>query len=148
MSMYGDQETQIFPGGDGIDGAKQSFKDETDVNTIIARFAKTGLLTPVMERPPMFIDVSEVGDYREAIDNVRLAQHLFMQLGSTIRAKFDNDPAEFLDFATDPKNEAEMRKLGLLPERREDAPRGERERGGDVPEVEPPVETPEVPPED
>ncbi len=96
-------------------GAKQSFKDECDVNSILARYAKTGLLTPVVSRPGIFVDVSEVGDYRTAIENVRSAEALFMEIPSGIRAEFDNDPAKFLDFCTDPASEDRMRELGLLP---------------------------------
>lgn len=96
-------------------GAKQSFKDETDVNNILALYAKTGLLTPVVSRSPAFIDVSAVGDYREAVENVETAQKLFMELPSVIRSEFRNDAAEFLDFCTDPDNEDRMREMGLLP---------------------------------
>ncbi len=94
---------------------KQSMKDECDINLILARHEKTGLLTPVDTRPAMFVDVSGVGDYREAIENVRNAEDLFMQLPSKVRAKFDNDPAEFLDFCSSSENEEEMRDMGLLP---------------------------------
>jgi len=96
-------------------GAKQSFKDECDVNKILARYAKTGLLTPVTSRSPAFVDVSSVGDYRSALENVRSAKALFMELPSGIRSEFQNDPAEFLDFCTDPDSEDRMRELGLLP---------------------------------
>ena len=96
-------------------GAKQSFKEECDINNILARYAATGLLTPVQQTPGFFVDVSDVGDYREALDNVIQAQALFMQLPAVIRARFENDPAAFLDFASDPTNEDQMREMGLLP---------------------------------
>lgn len=111
---YGAHERyQLETGKEG--GAKQSFKEECDINNILAQYAKTGLLTPVTSRPPMFVDVSDVGDYRTALENVRTARDLFMQLPATIRATFDNDPATFLDFASDPDNEDELREMGLLP---------------------------------
>ena len=43
---------QLEAGDSG--GAKQSFKDECDINNIISRYAKTGLLTPVNVRPASF----------------------------------------------------------------------------------------------
>lgn len=113
MSMYGVEYSGIDCGTEG--GAKQSFKEECDINTIVAQYAKTGLLTPVVQRPPEFVDVSEVGDYRTALEHVRIADDMFMQLGSAIRGEFENDPAIFLDFCTDPQNEDRMRELGLLP---------------------------------
>lgn len=103
----------------GSEGAKQSMKDECDVNTILARYAKTGLLTPVTTMPQAFVDVSEIGDYRSALENVRQAGELFMQLPAHIRARFGNDAAMFLDFATDPANVGEMRKMGMLPKEQE-----------------------------
>ena len=94
---------------------KQSMKEECDINNILARYVKTGLLTPVVKRPPMFMDVSNVGDYRTAVENVQQAQELFANLDSGTRARFNNDPAEFLDFAVDNDNRDELRELGLLP---------------------------------
>lgn len=116
VSMYGKTVAETTKIKGGKVGAKQSMRDECDINMILARYAKTGLLTPVVTRPPMFVDVSEVGDYRQAVQNVESAQNLFMELPATTRARFANDPAQFLDFATDPANETEMIELGLLPE--------------------------------
>ncbi len=120
MSMYGlevEKGVRFRPvvacGTEG--GAKQSFKDECDINNIIARYVQTGLLTPVNTRPQEFVDVSMVGDYQSALENVRSAGAMFNALPSGIRAEFDNDPATFLDFCTDSQNEERMRDMGLLP---------------------------------
>lgn len=122
-------------------GAKQSMREECDINNIVATYAQTGLLTPVNVRPPMFIDVSGVEDYRQALDMVIAADKLFMQLPAKTRALFDNDPAVFLDFSADPQNADELRDLGLLPKRAaEEAPEPE-------PKEEPPASE-ETPPED
>lgn len=98
------------------DRTKQSMKDECDVNRIISNYTKTGLLTPVTQDPGIYVDVSEVGDYKSALAQIDLAEGMFNQLPSTIRAKFRNDPAEFLDFASDETNKEEMIGMGLLPE--------------------------------
>ena len=118
-------------------------KAECDINNILAHYAKTGLLTPVHQRPGMFVDVSEVGDYRQAIHNIRGAEELFMQLPSVVRGRFENDPGAFLDFASDPANTDEMIEMGLLPRPEEEAPPAPPE----VPPVveEPPVIPPEAP---
>ncbi len=131
-------EVIVDCGTDG--GAKQSFKDECDVNQILARYAKTGLLTPVTARSPAFVDVTMVGDYRSAIENIRSAQELFMDLPSGIRTEFGNDPAEFLDFCIDPENEDRMRELGLLPALEEAVEPAVVVEPPEV--VEPPVEPP------
>lgn len=87
---------------------KQSHRDECDINMIVARFDKTGLLTHVRENAGQYGDVSEVGSYREAIHRVRLVEESFMQLSAVDRAKFNNDPARYLDWAaTAPTEEPE-----------------------------------------
>lgn len=82
--------------------AIQSAKDETDVNRIVARFEKTGLL-PQVDVIGDYLDVSEAGDYRSALDRIRDVDRVFQQLPAAARAKFDNDPALFID------------QVGLLP---------------------------------
>ncbi len=113
MSMYGVEYAPLDTGPDG--GAKQSFKDEVDINNILALYAKTGLLTPVTSRSPAFVDVSLVEDYQAAVQNIQAANDLFMDLPSAVRTEFKNDAAEFLDFCSDPDNEDRMREMGLLP---------------------------------
>ena len=66
---------------------QQQFKDEADVNYIMARYQKTGVLVdPLTQatRKPMFDDFSELGDFRDHQQAVIDAQELFMQsrLGS------------------------------------------------------------------
>lgn len=108
---------------------RQSEADACDVNLIMARYEKTGVL-PSVGREAFFADVSEMGDYREALENVRRADEAFMSLPAKVRGRFGNDAAEFLDFCSDVENRAEMVEMGLI----------EDESG--VPEV---VETPETP---
>lgn len=99
--------------GEGV--TKQSFKDECDIHNILRQYARTGLLNHVNTRPPMFVDVANMPDYRTALQNVRDAEDLFMQLPSKTRQRFENDPGVFLDFCNNPENEGELRELGLLP---------------------------------
>lgn len=93
---------------------KQSMKAECDINNILRRFAKTGVLEHVTGRAARFVDVSQVTDYRAALDHVRSADEYFSRLPAKVRARFKNDAAEFLDFVSDAKNEAEAVELGLL----------------------------------
>ena len=95
--------------------AKQDMAAECDVNNIIAQYKRTGLLRSVEARPSFYQDVSEMGDYREALNAVRAAEELFMELPSATRAEFENDPALFLSFASNEENEDYLRSLGLLP---------------------------------
>lgn len=97
---------------------KQSEKASCDVNRIMARYVKTGII-PIDQRPSFFADVSEMGDYRTALTNINMVQSYFMTIPPAIRQQFDNDPAVFLDFCADPANHEELINLGLLPKKPE-----------------------------
>lgn len=109
---------------------RQSEADAADINKIMARYEKTGVL-PVSQREALFIDVSEMGDYRSAVEQVELVNEYFRQLPAKVRAEFDNEPARLLDFMSDPANEARARELGLVEK--------EEPSAGSVPPVEPAV---------
>lgn len=83
---------------------KLSMQDECDVNRIVERFRATGLVSHLAKGAPAYLDVSEVRDYREALEHVRAVGEFFSQLPAPVRAEFHNDAAAFLDFVTDPAN--------------------------------------------
>lgn len=93
---------------------KQEFKDECDINRIVARFEKTGLVNHLAQGVPQFADVSQMGDYRSALHTVMEAEEWFMGLPAKVRAQFRNDPAELLDAMHDQSRHAELIELGIL----------------------------------
>lgn len=99
----------------------QSEASEADINVIIRRYEKVGMI-PVDQREPLFIDVSDIGSYRDVIEHVRAADAAFMSQPAELRARFGNDVAAWLDFCSDPNNREEMISLGLLPKEAEAAP--------------------------
>jgi len=90
----------------------QSQKDEGDINAIVARFIKTGTL-PVRPMPLTFADLSEVPSFQEAQNIIIEAERAFMTLPAGARSMFDNNAAEFVEFAMDPANVEKMREWGL-----------------------------------
>jgi len=94
---------------------KQSFRDECDINHILRQFNVTGQL-PVGSVQPQYGDFSGITDYQSALNAVMAAQDSFLALPAKLRAKFDNDPAVFVDWASDEANKDEMKALGLLRE--------------------------------
>lgn len=76
---------------------QQQFKASADINNILKQFDRTGLITHVAKGTPLYLDVSEMPDYRTALDHVRQVEDHFMTLPSEIRARFNNDPALYLD---------------------------------------------------
>lgn len=108
---------------------RQEFKDEADLGKTIKRFAKTPEGRVALQNAQGFVsgrfeDVSEIPDYRTALDQVNAANRKFMALPAIVRKRFDNDAALFLDFCSDPKNIDELRKLGLAKPVSENAVKG------------------------
>lgn len=92
---------------------KQAFQEECDINVIVRRFGLTGQL-PVGVRMPQFGDFSEVTDFHEALNAVRVAEESFLAMPAEVRARFGNDPGQFVDFVADDRNRDEAVKLGLV----------------------------------
>lgn len=76
---------------------QQQFKESADINNILRQFDRTGLITHVAKGTPLYLDVSEMPDYRSALDHVRQVEGHFMTLPSEVRARFNNDAALYLD---------------------------------------------------
>jgi len=92
---------------------KQSFKDECDINRIMARYAATGTLDYLTKKEAQFLDVSDL-DFQNAMQIVTESREAFMLLPSALRDRFSNDPAKLLGFLSDPSNLDEAIKLGLV----------------------------------
>lgn len=120
--------------------AQQSGKEDADINTLVARFGITGTM-PQLDRVPMQGDFSEVGDYKSAVDAILAAEEKFMMLPADTRARFRNDPQEFLEFTSNPDNRPEMEKMGMVKPRPAD-PEPIRVRVIADPAEKPPTETP------
>lgn len=92
----------------------QSFKEECDINVVVAMHQRTGSLQHVNVGTPTYGDYSEVGSYQEALDTVIAAQDAFMALPAKVRTRMGNNPAVLLEFLANPDNKAEAQKLGLV----------------------------------
>lgn len=93
--------------------AQQNFKDETDINYIVRQFGLTGEL-PGKPLSPQYGDFTGVLDYHSAVNAVLAAQDDFMELPAQLRSRFNNDPAELIDFLSNEENREEATKLGLV----------------------------------
>lgn len=95
--------------------AKQEFAAECDINNILKHFSTTGMLNHVSARAAqgVYQDLPDAVDFQESLHLVRAAETAFMTLPSKLRDRFNNEPAEFLAFCSDPANLPEMRELGL-----------------------------------
>ena len=91
---------------------QQSFAHETDINTIVDRFMKSGVL-PTPSSMPQYADYDGVFDFQSAMNVVRQADENFMRLDARVRSRFGNSPQKFLEFFADPANADEAVRLGL-----------------------------------
>ena len=106
-----DTDDVFFP-ADAV-GAKQSFKAECDINNIVKSFnPRTGEFSHMALTAPIFGDVTDL-DFRQMMEMITNAQAEFNQLPAEVRARFGNDPHEFVSFCQDPGNLPELEKLGL-----------------------------------
>jgi phage internal scaffolding protein len=92
---------------------KQQFKDECDINVIMAQYQQTGIIDFLNKHEPQYIDCTGF-DFDQAQYTVAQAQSLFNDLPSSIRARFENQPSAFLNFVQDENNRGEAEKLGLV----------------------------------
>lgn len=111
-----DRPPKVLVGVDpawGRTRTKQSEAKATNINTIVAQYDRTGLL-PQDGREALYADVADAPDYRTALDLIKQAEELFMGIPAAVRARFENDPAVFLDWTSDPDNRSEMVEMGLI----------------------------------
>lgn len=94
-------------------GAKQSFKDEVDINTIVKRFG-LGYEMPTPEFLPGTQDFTGIGDFHSAMNLIARAKEQFEEFPAHIRTRFQNNAADWADFCLDEKNRAELADMGLL----------------------------------
>lgn len=114
-TAYG-PKLQVNSNTSGPSRTKQAMRDECDVNVIIARHAKTGLITHLNRMEASYGNVVGM-DFATAANIVADARSMFEALPSKVRKRFRNDPANFLDFVSNPANGSELVEMGLATKR-------------------------------
>lgn len=124
-----------------FDGVKsmthQSFKDECDVNNIMAKFEQTALLEHVNTHQGRYGDFTNTPQsFQEAMEQTIAARDMFMTLPAKVRKEFDNDPGQFVEFV-EGADEDQLRERGLLPgeDPSQTAPGGAPQGPGGEPET-------------
>lgn len=97
-----------------LDGlAIQSAKDECDINKIISKYQKTGLVQHVAIHGPTYGDYDAL-DFQTAMETIASGTEMFQELPSSVRKRFGNDPARFMEFINDPDTKLEdLERYGL-----------------------------------
>ena len=97
----------------GPSQVQQHFKEECDINNIIAKYNATGNISHFTKSPGQYA-VHDGTTFTEAMFIIKDAQAGFDELPSHIRSHFDNDPAKFMDAAHDPDRHQEFVDLGWI----------------------------------
>ena len=87
-------------------------KDECDINKILAQFMETGIMPESSIRNPQYGDVSD-HNFQDIQNQLANAKTLFEELPELVKARFNNEPFEFLRFVEDEKNHPELVEMGL-----------------------------------
>lgn len=99
---------------------KQSFVAECDINNIIKQYSATGQVRHISAQAAQgrYMDLPDDIDFQNSLEIVRQAGEAFASLPSGVRTRFSNDPAEFLDFMSNPANQEEIIKMGFATDNR------------------------------
>lgn len=88
---------------------KQTFKDETDINKILARAQKTGTISHINKFEGSYGDFSDF-DFFEAQIMLTKGREIFDALPSEIRSEFNQSQAQFFAYVNDPANKDDLLK--------------------------------------
>ena len=94
---------------------EQSHKEGCDINNIITAATSNPMLLadPAPDRK-VFRDFSSGDNYLELQNQLCEAQSTFNELPADLREYFDNDPANVVDFVSDPNHALEAHEMGLI----------------------------------
>lgn len=107
------QKPRRHADGTPIYVTEQSHKNQCDVNNIIKKYNKNGLISHVSSMKAEFGDVPLV-DYKEMQDRLVKMQGEFNKLPVEVRKRFGNSPFNLISFMEDGNNREEAVKLGLI----------------------------------
>lgn len=94
LNAYSPSVRQAHPKS-GKSLTEQHHEKACNINSIMAKYTKTGLITHINRRTPTFGDVTGA-DFQAAQNLVAAQKTIFHELPAQIRAEFNNDPAEYL----------------------------------------------------
>lgn len=93
--------------------ARQEFREECDINSIMAKYQVTGMLPANVQEPVYYDFTCMPSDLLGMMDLMDTAEQAFMSLPAVVRKEFENSPYDFVMFASDPANIEKMREWGL-----------------------------------
>lgn len=86
----------------------QEHKQECDINHILEKYARTGLVNHVNKYEPQYGDVTSM-EFQDMQNKIADVNSMFADLPAKERQRFNHDPAVFLDFVSQQKNVDDMK---------------------------------------
>lgn len=93
---------------------EQEHIEEADINYIADKFMRTGEMPQVLQLPTP-AEFDGIFDFQTAMNTIAKAKLEFASLPAKIRSRFENDPAQLLEFVNDDNNREEAIRLGFIP---------------------------------
>tara|TARA_Y100001970_G_C14023610_1_gene744831 strand:- start:217 stop:684 length:468 start_codon:yes stop_codon:yes gene_type:complete len=95
----------------------QSCSEDAKIQNVIKRYDSRGYFDTINRNPGQYSDFTQVTDLQEAMNKIQSAKDNFMVIPSHIREKFNNNPKEFYEFASNESNFDALVDMGLATER-------------------------------
>lgn len=93
---------------------KQAFREECDINRIMARYELTGQIEHLSTKRPYYGDFSQFEDYQSMLNKVQVATDAFNALPSELRKELDYKPHKLFEWIQNPENRQRAVKYGLM----------------------------------
>ncbi len=89
---------------------KQSFKDACDINKLLEKAAKQGGLSHIEKHGAKYADYAAI-DWENLPLQLARGQQVFNELPAELKREFDQNPADFYEYVTDPQNAGRLEEL-------------------------------------
>jgi len=93
---------------------QQHMKDQCDINQILKRYEKTGMISHLSKSQGQYGDFSKYSDFQTNLNTVKDALQSFDALPAQFRKRFANNPEKLIEFISNDSNREEAEKLGLV----------------------------------
>ncbi len=124
---------------------RQDQKDSCDLNLMMRKYLKQGVLPRLNTKTPVYDDFSTALSYHESLDRIKRADILFAALPAQLRASCENDPAQLIAYVEGGEHIDELVDLGVMEAPEGWKPPGQRMKEEEVTET--PAATEETPAE-
>lgn len=114
ISKRANGTTRVFTKNDEPSRTQTQFAERTDINNIMAKYRRTGIIDQINRKKGVYADISEVKDYQGSLETVMRAEKAFNALPAEVRNRFQNDPQQVINFVNDKKNKDEAIQLGFI----------------------------------